>query len=103
MEKAVVTKLDKTPKSYHVRTEDGGIYRRSRRLLRESKEQEFIVSYPDLDIPINRKHKELKQATQHQGHTPIIHYTGEKLLSTHEQYYFTRSRCTVKPPDKLNF
>ena len=40
-----VTKLDRTPRSYHVRTEDGGIYRRNRRVPRESKEQEFIVSY----------------------------------------------------------
>ena len=59
-----------------------GIYRRNCHVLRESKEQEFIVSYPDLDIPINRKHKELKQATQHQGHTPDIQSAGEKSPST---------------------
>ena len=97
--KAVVTELDR---SYHVRTEDGGIYRRNRRVLRESKEQEFIVSYPDLDISVNRKHKELKQATQHQGHTPVIQSAGEKLLSINQQYYRIRSGRTVKPPDKLN-
>ena len=101
-EKAVVSKLDRTPRSYHVRTEDGGIYRRNRRVLRESKEHKFIVSYPDLDISVNREHKELKQATQHQGHTPDIQPAGEKLPSTDQQYYCTRSGRTVKPPDKLN-
>ena len=100
--KAVVSKLDRTPRSYHVRTDDGGIYRRNRRVLRESKEHEFIVSYPDLDISVNREHKELKQATQHQGHTTDIQPAGEKLSSTDQQYYRTRSGRTVKPPDKLN-
>ena len=100
--KAVVSKLDRTPRSYHVRTEDGGTYRRNCHVLRESKEHEFIDSYPDLDISVNREHKELKQATQHQGHTPDIQPAGEKLPSTDQQYYHTHSGRTVKPPDKLN-
>ena len=100
--KAVASKLDRTPRSYHVRTENGGIYRRNHRVLRESKEHEFTVSYPDLDISVNREHKELKQATQRQGHTPDIQSAGEKLPSTDQQYYHSRSGRTVKPPDKLN-
>ena len=100
--KAIVTKLDRTPRSYHVRTEDGRIYRRNCRILRESKEQEFIISYPDLDVPVNKKHKELKLATQNQGHTTVIQSAGEKLLSTDQQYYRTRLGRIVKPPDKLN-
>ena len=100
--KAVVSKLDRTPRSYHVRTEDGGIYKRNCCVLRESKEHEFIISYPHLDISVNREHKELKQATQHQEHTPDIQPAGEKLPSTDQQYYCTHLGCTVKPPDKLN-
>ena len=64
--------------------------------LRESKEQEFIVSYPELDVPVNRKHKELKETNQHQGHTPAVQSAGEKLLSTDQQYYRRRSGLTVK-------
>ena len=74
-----------------MRTEDGGIYSRNHHVLRESEEQKFIVSYSVLDIFVNRKHTELKQATQHQGQTPVIQSAGEKLLSTYQQYHRTRS------------
>ena len=61
--------------------------RETTKFLRSQKNRtEFIVSYPELEIPMNSKHKGLKQAdeTSRMYSMPVVHVqsAGEMLPST---------------------
>ena len=90
-EPAVVIDLDETPRSYHVRTQDGSIFRRNRRHLLEVPKSEDNEQIATAETTMTNVQRSPMKVT-HEGNSEQHHTTDQVT---------TRSGRVVKKPKRF--